>query len=141
MNRLTQADLNAVAKLVDFVRGPGYVLDFTDRTFRQFFGAMKIDIDDNKYAVAGTSKGKRLRTLLESEDDATCARVLKALWDHRVSHLALSGQVDTVANAEKLYRSMLGKLTGGRQCCSEGHRGEAAGASIHRAAHEADGTD
>lgn len=114
MSRLTQADLNAVARLVDFVKGPGYVLDFTDRTFRQFFGAqLKIDIDDARYAIAGTSKGKRLRSLLEAEDDATAARVLKAIWDHRASHLALTGEADPVPNAERIVQSMLDRLTGG----------------------------
>lgn len=111
MTKLTAADLKFISSLVDFVRGPGYVLDFTDRTFRQFFGSqLNIDIEDSKYADLGTSKGKRLRRLFEVEDNATAARVLKALWDYRVSYLA--GQTDPVANAQAGYNSLLERLSG-----------------------------
>ena len=38
-----------------FDRG-GYVLDFSDRTFKEFFSDFNINIEDNKYYKNGTSK-------------------------------------------------------------------------------------
>ena len=110
MSSLTTADLSTVAALVDFVRGPGYVLDFSDREFSQFFGReLGIDIDDPMYAVGGTSKGKRLRTFLEKTDNATAVKTLKALWEARVSIIADS-QKDPVGAAMDRYRALLGRL-------------------------------
>ena len=39
----------------------GYVLDFSDRTFKEFFSDFNINIEDKKYYKNGTSKMKRLR--------------------------------------------------------------------------------
>lgn len=65
MSSLTTADLSTVAALVNFVRSPGYVLDFSDREFSKFFGReLGINIDDPMFAVGGASKGKRLRSFL-----------------------------------------------------------------------------
>ncbi len=48
-----------------FEMGGGYVLNFSDRTFAQFFAEeINIDIDDRRYAQQGTSKAKRLRFFL-----------------------------------------------------------------------------
>jgi len=39
----------------------GYILDFSDRTFTQFFSEeLSINIDDPRYAKEGESKAKRL---------------------------------------------------------------------------------
>ena len=40
----------------------GYVLDFSDASFKKFFEDFGINIDDPKYFVNGTSKANRLRT-------------------------------------------------------------------------------
>uniref|UniRef100_UPI003F27F2E4 hypothetical protein n=1 Tax=Rhizobium sp. F40D2 TaxID=3453141 RepID=UPI003F27F2E4 len=70
--------------LVDFIRGQGFVLDFSDANFSDFFASeLKINIDDPKYAVNGGSKGKRLRYFLQHCDDAIAVRTLSALWEHR----------------------------------------------------------
>lgn len=62
----------------------GYVLDFTNLTFRQFFvDDVDVDIDDPKYEKNGTSKGNRLRTFLEVEGNETVARAIRALWEYR----------------------------------------------------------
>lgn len=106
-------DLALVDSLVDFARGRGYVLDFSDRTFAAFFATeLNADIDDPAYAQNGASKGKRLRSFLEQADDATVARALQALWDRRVQHLLLTGEADPVANAEGRFLSVVAKLDG-----------------------------
>lgn len=56
-----------------FDRG-GYVLDFTDPTYAEFFREHGINIDVNKYRINGTSKMKRLRTFWEIESDAIVAK-------------------------------------------------------------------
>jgi hypothetical protein len=51
-------------RLIDdlFDMGGGYVLDFSDRTFGEFFNdELNIDIDESRYSTEGTSKAKRLR--------------------------------------------------------------------------------
>jgi hypothetical protein len=99
--------------LVEFVRGRGYVLDFSDTSFSQFFAAeVDVDIDDPIYAEHGGSKGKRLRCFLQKIDDATAARTLQALWEHRTEWLARTGEQDPVLNAEGRYLTLLARLTG-----------------------------
>ena len=62
----------------------GYVLNFSDRTFSEFFeDEFGLDIDDDRYDLNGTSKAKRLRTFLSLENDFTVAKVLRELWAYR----------------------------------------------------------
>jgi hypothetical protein len=61
MTELKWSDL----KIIDeaFQTDPGYCLDFSNRTFAEFFeDKFKIDIDEEQYNAAGTSKMNRLRT-------------------------------------------------------------------------------
>lgn len=100
--------------LVDFVRGPGFVLDFSDTSFAEFFASeLKVNIDDPKYSINGGSKGKRLRYFVQSCDDATAVRALTALWEHRGEYLARSGGKDPVVNAESRYKGLITRLSGG----------------------------
>jgi hypothetical protein len=106
------SDLIVVDALVDFVRGRGYVLDFSDRTFSQFFASeLGVDIYDDKYADFGTSKGKRLRRFLILADNKTAATALKKLWEYR-KRLLDDGK-DPVGNAEVKCRALLHKLGAG----------------------------
>jgi hypothetical protein len=62
----------------------GYVLDFTDRTFAEFFDSeLSININADKYFQGGSSKAKRLRTFLQMEREPVVARALCALWEYR----------------------------------------------------------
>lgn len=89
------------------------MLDFSDTGFSQFFAAeLDVDIDDPIYAEHGGSKGKRLRCFLQKVDDATAARTLQALWEHRKEWLTRTGQQDPVPNAEGRYPTLLAHLTG-----------------------------
>ena len=75
-----------------FEMGGGYVLNFSDRTFAQFFAEeLNIDICEARYARQGTSKAKRLRCFLQTVDKATAIRVLRALWDYRKLSLKTRG--------------------------------------------------
>jgi hypothetical protein len=111
VSSLREIDLRTIDSLVDFIRGPGYVLDFSDRSYSQFFASeLNVDIDDQIYAAGGRSKGKRLRTFLTMADDATAARTIRALWELRTAFLEESGQKDPVAGAERKYHELLQRL-------------------------------
>ena len=113
MSSLRTIDLMVVDDLVDFIRGRGYVLDFSDATFSQFFAAeLDVDIDDPTYALSGGSKGKRLKCFLQKVDDRTALRTLKALWEVRSAFLLRSGQDDPVKNADARYLMVLNRLGG-----------------------------
>ena len=113
MSSLRTLDLNVVADLVDFIRGSGYVLDFGDSSFSEFFATeLDVDIEDGRYADMGGSKGKRLRRFLQLVDDQTALGTLKALWEYRSDFLLRTGRADPVPNAEARYLSLLNKLGG-----------------------------
>ncbi len=113
MSSLRSIDLRVVDDLVDFIRGRGYVLDFSDATFLQFFAAeLDVDIEDPAYSDMGTSKGKRLKRFLQKVDDRTALKTLETLWEHRVAHLLRSCQDDPVKNAEAQYLVLINRLGG-----------------------------
>lgn len=60
----------------------GYVLNFSNRTFQQFFlDAVAIDIYDPKYTQRGGSKANRLREFWEMESNYLVGKVLGLLFD------------------------------------------------------------
>lgn len=82
MTRLRQIDRSFLDEV--FEMGSGYVLNFSDRTFTEFFESeLSLDIDDPKYRLNGSSKGKRLRAFLQIESEAVVAKALRALWEYR----------------------------------------------------------
>jgi hypothetical protein len=82
MAKIKAVDMRLLDDL--FAMGSGYVLDFSNRTFSEFFmNELGVDIDDQKYFRDGSSKGKRLRTFLQTEREALAARALRAIWEYR----------------------------------------------------------
>ncbi|CDX14088.1 conserved hypothetical protein [Mesorhizobium plurifarium] len=65
----------------------GYLLDFSDRTFSDFFfEALGIDTSiSNLFDGRGTSKAKRLRSFIERAPVAVVAKALRDLWEYRES--------------------------------------------------------
>ena len=59
MSTLTDIDKRYLEKILDM--GGGYVSDYSDATFREFFRRHKIDIHTVKYQTYGTSKAKKMR--------------------------------------------------------------------------------
>jgi len=114
ISSIRSIDLRFVDDLVDFVRGPGFVLDFSDTSFADFFALeLKVNIDDPKYAANGGSKGKRLRYFLQNCDDATAVSALTALWEYRSDYLARSGGKDPVIDAQSRYQGLINRLSSG----------------------------
>jgi uncharacterized protein (TIGR02391 family) len=77
MSNLSFADKQYLEKALRM--GEGYVLYFTDATFRIFFQSLDIDIDSKKYKELGISKANRLRTFFNIADNETVGRVLLEL--------------------------------------------------------------
>lgn len=63
----------------------GYVLDFSDRTFADFFfEELNIDTSvSNIFDGRGTSKAKRLRSFIERAPASVVAKALRKLWEYR----------------------------------------------------------
>ena len=73
-------------RIIDRVFGMegGVVLDFSNRTFAEFFqDELGVDIDNSRWAVQGGSKAKRLRYYLRQADRHTALVTLNALWEYR----------------------------------------------------------
>jgi len=79
-----------------FDRG-GYVLDFNDRTYAEFFREHRIDINHSKYYSNGSSKMKRLRSFWEQESDEVVGRVIKALLQYAKVEGNLSNKDENTA--------------------------------------------
>lgn len=113
MSSLRPIDFRFIEELVEFIRGRGYVLDFSDTTFSEFFATeLDVDIDDPAYAENGGSKGKRLRCFLTKVDNPTAARALQALWEYRREHLFSTGNSEPVTNAEGRLLTVIQRLNG-----------------------------
>lgn len=91
----------------------GYVLDFTDRTFSDFFaGDVGLDIDAPRWLGGGISKAKRLRHFLQNGEPALVARALAALWDYREAGRRRRGEAETVATASAEMPKLIRRLGG-----------------------------
>lgn len=96
-----------------FEMGGGYVLDFSDRTFAEFFAQeLNIDIADQAYYRNGTSKAKRLRCFLQTVDKPTVVRSLKALWEYREAIRKRVNEPDKVVNAQGRFLELINRMEG-----------------------------
>ena len=112
MSSLRQVDLSLIDEIL---RGgeKGYVLDFSNRTFGDFFvRELDIDIDAPEYATGGSSKAKRLACFLGKVDDGTAARALRALWEHREGSRR-QGEPDPFPRAASQFAALVSRLDGG----------------------------
>lgn len=91
----------------------GYVLDFTNATFSQFFlDELNINIDDPEYSIDGTSKAKRLRRFLRISNSNLVLTTLTELWKYKVSTEALTGESDTSSEAKTAFQKLLERFGG-----------------------------
>ena len=96
-----------------FEMGGGWVLNFTDRTFAQFFAEeLNIDIYDSMYSKNGTSKGKRLKCFLQTVDKTSVVKTLLALWEYRETLRQRAGKTDEVQNAQGQLLALIAFCSG-----------------------------
>ena len=81
MAKLTTSEKQVLEKL--FQMGGGYVLNFSDRTMREFFrDDLQIDIYDKKFDYGSGSKANRLRGFWLIADDKTVGRAILKLIEY-----------------------------------------------------------
>ena len=91
----------------------GYILDFSNRTFSEFFALeLDVDIDASIYQREGTSKGKRLRGFLSIVDDGTAAKLLRLLWEYREATLQHSDEQESQSIARRNVFGLIARLEG-----------------------------
>ena len=101
-------------KLLDELLGmtSGYLLDFSDRTMREFFeGELQIDIDHSSYSKEGTSKAKRFRCFLRTVDPPSAARTLRSLWRYRQGLIELGRWQPRASNDDEIFASILDRIS------------------------------
>ncbi len=86
----------------------GYVLDFTNASFEEFFNDYKIDIYNVKYGFKGESKANRLRAFWEIGPHDILADVLSGLLDcwWRVNPQPAFDDMDAVEGCKKIIQNI-----------------------------------
>lgn len=112
VSNIRTPDMLFLEQLFEF--DSGYVLNFFNREYARFFAEeVNVDIDDSIWSRNGGSKGKRLRTFLQSADKPNVVRALKALWDYRKEMRERFGHEETVKNAEGRLLALINELEAG----------------------------
>ncbi|MDR3126060.1 MAG: TIGR02391 family protein [Rickettsiales bacterium] len=89
--------------------GEGYVLSFTNGSFKDFFDGFDIDIGNSVYSQNGESKANRLRTFWEIGDNETVGKVLIEM-SGLIRNAELAGHIHQLGfseNVEKIGRKLL----------------------------------
>lgn len=109
MSSLTDIDKRYLEKLLNM--DGGYVLDFTDATFGEFFERHHIDIHGRTYQTFGTSKAKKLRAFWASEPNPQVGAVLSEMLDSYEADCDL-GDRELDSSLLERAREIVGRLTG-----------------------------
>jgi|AntDryMetagUQ313_1029471.scaffolds.fasta_scaffold00053_16 hypothetical protein len=111
MEQLRPIELILVDEL--FGMSSGYVVDFTNNTFADFFNReVGVDIDDGAYAIYGGSKGKRLRAFLTVGQPRAIVRALAALWEYCETKRVASQQIEMAVDAHRRLSLIVERLGG-----------------------------
>jgi hypothetical protein len=109
MSSLTDIDKRYFENLFDMKSG--YVADYTDATFGEFFNRHRVNIHELKYQTYGTSKAKKIRAFWEQESDALVGNVLSEMLDSYEADCDLNNRDIDKSVLEK-SRSIVARLTG-----------------------------
>lgn len=113
MATLKRSEMRFIDDVFDM--GSGYVLDFSNRTFAEFFeDEFGINIYQEKYQGRGTSKANHLRGFIETEDGYTVGRVLRRLWTYRTETIVARDPARALpAAVEARYFELAGRIESG----------------------------
>jgi hypothetical protein len=89
----------------------GFVLDYSDTTFGEFFNRHKVNIHGSKYQTYGTSKAKKMRSFWEQESDVLVGNVLSEMLDSYEADCDLNNR-DVDKSVLEKSRSIVGRLSG-----------------------------
>lgn len=110
MSSLTDAEKRYLEKLLGMQSG--YVLNYSDATFGEFFERYKIDIHGQRYQTYGSSKAKKMRAFWEQEPDALVAPVLAEMIESYKADCDLNGRVadaPVLAKSQEIVARLRGK--------------------------------
>jgi len=111
--KIRSIDMRLIDDLFE-MRG-GYVLNFNNKTFAEFFDEeLDINIDDPLYDMEGTSKAKRLRYFLKINIPQVRIKTLLALWEYREVNRRRNQIEETIPDAEEEFYSLVERLGGSR---------------------------
>jgi len=80
MADLTGHERRKLEKLLGM--GSGYVMNFSDRTFGDFFDEYRVEIDAERYRAGGSSKANRMRMFWKLDENSVVGRVISGLIDY-----------------------------------------------------------
>lgn len=109
MSSLTDIEKRYLERLLN-MQG-GYVLDYSDATFGEFFNRHRVNIHGSKYQTYGTSKAKKMRAFWEQESDSLVGNVLSEMLDSYEADCDLNKREIDKSVLEK-SRSIVARLTG-----------------------------
>lgn len=87
MASLTGSERRKLEKL--FGMASGYVLNFSDRTYSEFFDEHRVGIDAERYRSRGTSKANRMRAFWALDSNGIVGRVIADLIEYGVEERCL----------------------------------------------------
>jgi len=106
MSDLSRSERRKLEKL--FGMESGYVLNFSDRTFSDFFNEYRIKIDNEEYQTRGTSKANRMRTFWTEANNHILGRVIEGLIDYATEeHCFGDNNPSLVANGRNIAKRLL----------------------------------
>jgi len=105
MSDITAFEGRKLEKLLGM--GDGYVLNFSDRTYSDFFIDYRIDIDADQYRTGGNSKAKRMRTFWATSPNHTVGRVLEGLITYGIEERCIDLGNQELINACRLVAQRL----------------------------------
>lgn len=109
MSSLTDTEKRYFEKLLG-MQG-GYVLDYSDAKFGEFFNRHLVDIHSQKYQTYGTSKAKKMRAFWEQEPDFLVGKVLGEMLDTYEADCSLNNR-DAEASILEKSRGIVARLSG-----------------------------
>jgi len=110
MSSLTDVEKRYLERLLG-MQG-GFVMDYSDPSFGEFFKRHEIAIHGQKYQTYGTSKAKKMRAFWEQEPDALVGRVLSEMLDSYEADCELNGRkadAPILDNARGIVARLLGE--------------------------------
>jgi hypothetical protein len=89
---------------------PGYALNFSDKTFAEYFDdEFGIDIDQSEYRAGGNSKMNRLRTFFRIVEAPLVCRVMRNLCEYRETYRPFEPKAK-----ERIY-GLIARIEGGSE--------------------------
>ena len=96
-----------------FAMEGGFVLNFSNRTFAEFFhDELHVDIDNSYWAAQGGSKAKRLRYYLRQADRQTALDTLNVLWEYRETSSVTADYPELDDSVRTAYFRIIKRLGG-----------------------------